>query len=73
MDVYTKKLEAKCERLLADEITQKKADILIRKNQHIEQFTPLDIENAHFVLNISFAGSGRGGPTQVNGISRSRR
>jgi len=38
VDVYTKKLEAKCERLLADEITQKKADILIRKNQHIEQF-----------------------------------
>ena len=38
VEQYTKKLEAKCERLLADEITQKKADILIRKNQHLEQF-----------------------------------
>ena len=38
VDRYTKKLDAKCERLLVDEIAQKKADILIRKNQHLEQF-----------------------------------
>jgi len=38
IDRHLKKLDAKCERILADEITQKKADILIRKNQHLDQF-----------------------------------
>jgi hypothetical protein len=38
VEIYTQKLDAKCDRLLAAEMTQKKADMLIRKNQHIEQY-----------------------------------
>jgi len=38
VEKYTKKLDAICDQRLADEITQKRAEMIIIKNQNIDQF-----------------------------------